>query len=83
MYAATIALYHSELGKNPGRISENLHIYEDLFNWYNIDFLASYEDYTTIERLNSNVALNVFYVPFKEENVCPEYISNRNFVKKG
>ena len=26
--------------------------------------------------------MNILYVPFGEENVCPEYISNRNFDKK-
>ena len=67
MYAATIALYCSELGKNPGRISEKLHLYSDIFNWHNIDFPASYVDYTTFERLNSDVALNVLYVPFEEK----------------
>ena len=79
MYAATIALYHSELGKNPGRISKKLDILVHCFNWHDITFPASYEDYTTFERLNSDVALNVLYVPFEEQNVCPEYISNRNF----
>ena len=67
MYAVTIALYRSELGKNPGRISEKLHIYSDIFNWHNIGFPASYEDYTTFERLNSDVALNVLHVPFEEK----------------
>ena len=79
MYAATIALYHSELGKNPGHISKKLDILVHCFNWHDITFRASYEDYTTFERLNSDVALNVLYVPFEEQNVCPEYISNRNF----
>ena len=80
MYAIGIVLYHNELGKNPGRISKKLDIYST-FNWQNIDFPASYEDYATFERLNSDIALNILYVPFNEENVCPEYISNRNFDK--
>ena len=67
MYAATIALYRSELRKNPRRINEKLHLYSDIFNWHNIDFPASYEDYTTFERLNSDFALNVLYVPFEEK----------------
>ena len=66
MYAIGIALYHNELGKNPGCISKKLDIYST-FNWQNIDFPASYEDYTTFERLNSDVALNVLYVPFEEK----------------
>ena len=79
MYAICIALY-DELGKNPGRIIKKLDIYST-FNWKNIDFVASYEDYATFERLNSDIALNVLYVPFNEENLCPEYTSNRNFDK--
>ena len=74
VYAVTIALYHNELGNNPVRISQNLHLYSDIFSWHDINFPASYEDYTTFDRLNRDVALNILYVPFGEENVCPEYI---------
>ena len=82
MYAIDIAMYHSEFGKNPGRISQNLRLHTDIFNWHDINFPASYEDYATFERLNSEVALNILYVPFEEQNVCPEYISNCIFDKK-
>ena len=70
MNAATIALYHCELGKNPGCISEKSNILEHEFNWH---FSGFYKDYTTFYRFNSDV---------EEENVCPEYISDRNFDKK-
>ena len=59
VYAAAVALYHSELRKNPGGISKKLDILVHGFNWNDIDFPASYKDYTTFERLNSNVTLNV------------------------
>ena len=59
-----------------------MRLYCDIFSWYGINFPASYEDYETFERLNSDIALNILYVPFEEENVLPEYISNRNFDKK-
>lgn len=81
MHAVTIALFNKEFGKNPGCISQNLRLYSNIFNWHDITFPATYGDYTTFERLNSDVALNVLYVPFGEENICPEYISNRNFDK--
>ena len=80
MYAIGIALYHDKLGKNPGRISKKLDIYSS-FNWHSIDFPASCQDYATFERSNSDIALNILYVPFEEQNVLPEYISNRNFDK--
>ena len=82
MYAVTIALFNKEFGKNTGRISQNLCLYSDIFYWYGINFPASYEDYEAFERLNSDVALNILYIPFEEENVLPEYILNRNFDKK-
>ena len=82
MYAVTIAIFNKEFGKNPGRISQNLRLYSDIFHWYDINFPAYYKDYETFERLNSDVALNILYIPFEEENVLPEYISNRYFDKK-
>ena len=82
MYAIAIALFHEALGKNPSRISKQLIEYANAFNWHDIDFLASYDDYVTFERLNDIVALNILYVPFNEINICPEYIYARNFDKK-
>ena len=79
MYAITIALCHEGLGKNPGRISSKLIEYDSAFNWHDIDFPATYDDYITFERLNNIVALNVLYVPLNEINICPEYISEYNF----
>ena len=79
MYAVTIALFNKEVYKNPGRIIQNLRLYIDIFSWHHIDFPASQKGYATFERLNSDVALNILYVTFEDENVCPEYISNHNF----
>ena len=63
MYAIPISLFHEVLGKNPGRISKRLTDIVNVFNWHEIDFLATYDDYITFERSNSKVALNVLYVP--------------------
>ena len=82
MHAITIALYHKELGTNPERITKKLIAYAQNFNWHDIDFPASYEDYAIFEKLNEDVALNVLYVPFNEVNILPEYISKRNFNTK-
>ena len=89
MHAITIALYHKELGTNPERITKKLIAYAQKFNWHDIDFPASYEDYAIFEKLNEDVALNVLYVPllyvpmlFNEVNILPEYISKRNFNTK-
>ena len=82
MYAIAIALFHEALGNNPGRISKKLIEYVNAFNWHDIDFPASYDDYVLFEKLNDVVALNILYVPLNEANICPEYISKRNFDKK-
>ena len=78
----TIALYHNELGTNPERITKKLIAYAQKFNWHEIDFPASFQDYVIFEKLNEDVALNVLYLPFNEVNICPEYISKRNFSTK-
>ena len=82
MHAVTIALYCNELGTNPERITKKLIAYAQNFNWHHTDFPALYEDYAIFEKLNEDVALNVLYVPFNEVNICPEYISKRNFNTK-
>ena len=82
MYAIAIALFHEALGKNPGRISKKLSQFADAFNWHDIDFPATYDDYVTFETLNHVVALNILYVSLNKVNICPKYISKHNFDKK-
>ena len=82
MYSIAIALFHEALGNNPGRISKKLIEYVNAFNWHDIDFPATYDDYVLFEKLNDVVALNILYVPLNEANISPEYISKGNFDKK-
>ena len=82
MYAIAIALFHEGLGNNPGRVSKILIEYVNAFNWHEIDFPASYDDYALLEKLKDAVALNILYVHLNEANICPEYISKCNFGKK-
>ena len=82
MYAITIAFFHEALGKNPGRISKKLSQFADVFNWHDIDFPATYDDYVTFETLNDVAALSILYVPLNKVNICPEYISKHHFDKK-
>ena len=81
MYSIAIALYHEALGNNPGHISKKLIEYVNAFNWHEIEFPASYDDYVLLEKLNV-VALNILYVQLNEANTCREYISKFNFDKK-
>ena len=82
MHAITIALYHNQLGTNPERISKKLLAYTQKFNCHEIDFPVCFADYAIFEKLNEDIALNALYVPFNELNICPEYISKRNFNTK-
>ena len=50
MYAIAISLFHEVLGRNPGRISKRLIDMVNVFNWHEIDFPATYDDYITFER---------------------------------
>ena len=56
MHTITIALFHKELGTNPESITKKLIAYAQKFNWHDIDFPASYEDYAIFEELNEDVA---------------------------
>ena len=90
-YATTIAIYHQEIGKHLDRISNKLSDCTEKLNWIGIDFPASTLDYKKFEKLNEDIALNAFSVPYDKEendegpesmNVEQEYISNYNFTRK-
>ena len=79
MYAIAIALFHEALGNKPGCISKKLIKYVNAFNLHDIDFPTT--EYVLFEKLNDVVAQNSLYVLLNEANICPEYISKRNFDK--
>ena len=86
-YAPTIAIYHKEIGKHLDRISNELLDCTEKLNWNGTDFPASTSDYKKFKKLNKDIALNVFFIPFNEEdtetmNVEQEYISNYNVTRK-
>ena len=56
MHTITIALFHKELSTNPERITKKLIAYAQRFNWHDIDFPASYENYVMFEKLNEDFA---------------------------
>ena len=83
-YATTIAIYHKEIGSHLYRISSKLLEYTYKLDWNGIDFSASTPDCKRFEKYNEDIALNILYVPFGEENidVRPEYISKFYFTRK-
>ena len=57
-YSVTLSLYHEQIGKNFSRIS-NIKPYINNFNWDNINFLLTGQDYQNFEINNSSTALNI------------------------
>ena len=82
MFAVTNALYHKEIEKNLGHISQKLLDRVLKFNWDYIDFPVFISDYKIFEKNNEDVALNILYVPYDTEEIRPEYISKYNFDRK-
>ena len=92
VYATTIAIYHKEIGKNPDRISSKLLEHAYKLDWNGIDFPASTPDYKRFEKFNEDIALNILYVPFADEDerefddvsidIRPEYISKFSYTRK-
>ena len=89
--ATTIAIYHNDIGRDLDRISKKLLDYTEKLDWNGKDFTACASDYKKFEKLNEDIALNVFFIPFNEEdnkndietmNIEQEYISNYNFTRK-
>ena len=78
-YAATIAIFHSELKKPLERILSKLIEYTDKLNFNGINFPANKHDYKIFEKNNDTIALNIFFLPFKAEKIFPEYVSKHNF----
>ena len=79
MFAVTIALYHKEIGKNLGHISQKLLDCVLQFNWDYIDFAAFISNCKIFEKNNEDIALNILYVPYNTEEIRSEYISKYNF----
>ena len=46
------------------------------YNWDNIDFPAGHKDYSAFEKNNSDIAINILYVPYKTKQIRQAYISN-------
>ena len=82
MYSVIIALNRKELGSNPERISAKLISHIPNYNWDHTDFPASISDYRTFEKANKNIALNILYLSYGEQQIRLEYITHYNFEHK-
>ena len=76
-HSIAIALNHKQIGKNPQRI-KNLRPYYKHFNWEGINTPATIKDWKRFEDNNPDVSLNIFSVPFNEQEIRTEYVSKFN-----
>ena len=63
-YAVTVALNHDKINKNPQRVPK-IKPFIDQYNWNDIDFPSTGEDWKKFEINNESIALNILYVPHK------------------
>ena len=77
LYAIVIALNYHKIPNHPKRIS-NLIPFISNYNWDNVNFPAGPKEYSDFEKSNTTIALNIFYVPYKELDIRPCYISKFN-----
>ena len=75
-YAIIAALNYQNINHNPERISK-LKPFIDNYNWDNIDFPAGHKDYSAFEKNNSDIAINILYVPYKAKQIRQAYISKQ------
>ena len=77
LYAIVIALNFNKIPNHPETIS-NLIPFIQTFNRDEINFPARPKEYSDFEKNTATIALNIFYVPHKELDIRPCYISKFN-----
>ena len=75
-YAITLALNLDKIHNNPERISK-IKPFNEEYNWKDIDFPSTNKDRKIFE-LNSDVALNILYVPYDTKKIEISYKSKYN-----
>ena len=86
-YATTTAIYHNEIARHIDIISNKLLDCTEKLDWNGIDFPASTPDCKRFEKNKEDIALNIMYVPYENDeeeviDVLPEYISKDNFSRR-
>ena len=72
-YSITLSLYHKEIGNNFNRITK-IKPYVNNFNWKNINFTPTNQDYKNFETNNENISLNIYQ--FNNEKISQLYKSD-------
>ena len=78
-YSITLSLYHKEIENNFNRITK-IEPYTNNFNWNNINFPPTNQDYENFEINNENISLNI--CQFDNEKISQLNKSNYNRPKE-
>ena len=76
-YSITAALNYRNIGHHSERIYK-LKPFINNYNWDDIEFPAGHKDYSAFEKNNSDIAINILYVPHKTREIRQAYISKHN-----
>ena len=76
-YEIITALNYKNIDHHPERISK-LKPFIDNYKWDNICFPAGHKDYSAFEKNNSDIAINILYVPHNTKQIKQAYISKHN-----
>ena len=66
---------YEELESHPEIVS-NIKPFINKYNWKGINYPSKIDDWTTFEKNNLTIALNILYI--KEKEILPAYISKHN-----
>ena len=77
----TIALDHTNIGKDPQRISQ-IKLFITKYDWKKINVPAGPHDWKKFGQNNVEIALNILYVPYNTKERCRLYKSKYNNERK-
>ena len=80
-YSIVAALNHQKISNHSEKTS-NLKPFINNYNWNDLEFPAGHKDYSTFEKNNSKIALNILYIPYSTKEIRPSYISKLNKTRK-
>ena len=76
-YSIIVTLNFEKDNNYPERISK-IKPFINIYDWKDINFPSSKEDWNTFEKNNRSIALNIFYVPYNTKKVRPAYVPKYN-----
>ena len=71
-YPLTVALNYEQIKKDPQRILKITPFIEQ-YDWKEIDFPSHKKDWKKFELSNKSIAINILYVPYKNEKIKYAY----------